>query len=100
MADSCDVWQKTTKFCKAIILQLKNKQSGKKNPHCLLNQNKYNLGCKTILAWDSELLTVPQIDDVAQMIVLIINVCCKQLPFSWIMTILYSNSTFLHCDLG
>ena len=32
MADSCDVWQKTTKFCKAIILQLKNKQSGKKNP--------------------------------------------------------------------
>ena len=24
MADSGDVWQKTTKFCKAIILQLKN----------------------------------------------------------------------------
>ena len=24
MADSCDVWQKTTKFCKTIVLQLKN----------------------------------------------------------------------------
>ena len=25
MADSCWVWQKTAKFCKAVILQLKNK---------------------------------------------------------------------------
>ena len=25
MAESVDIWQKTTKFCKAIILQLKNK---------------------------------------------------------------------------
>ena len=26
-----DIWQKTTKFCKAIILQLKNKLKKKKN---------------------------------------------------------------------
>ena len=26
MADSCAVWQKTTQYCKAIILQLKKKR--------------------------------------------------------------------------
>ena len=26
MADSVDVWEKTTEFCKAIILQLKKKK--------------------------------------------------------------------------
>ena len=40
MADSCDVWQKTTKFCKAIILQLKNKQSGKKKKPTLSSESK------------------------------------------------------------
>ena len=33
MADSCDIWQKPTKFFKAIILQLKNKYNqSKKKP--------------------------------------------------------------------
>ena len=33
MADSCEVWQKTTKFCKAIILQLKQNKT-KQKMHC------------------------------------------------------------------
>ena len=32
MADHVDVWQKPTKFCKAIILQLKNKLIKKRVP--------------------------------------------------------------------
>ena len=35
-----DVWQKTTKFCKVIILQLKNKFKTKKKEWELYKQNQ------------------------------------------------------------
>ena len=35
-----DVWQKTTKFCKAIILQLKNKEAKKKKKKRKEKENK------------------------------------------------------------
>ena len=38
MADSCDVWQKPTQFCKAIILQLKKINFKKEEILILMNR--------------------------------------------------------------
>ena len=46
-----DVWQKTTKFCKAIILQLKKNKVAKNvwhnNELSSRKEKKYELNCKT-----------------------------------------------------